>query len=131
MNERQLISTVRQALDESAQHLPLRVTHRLEQARKAALAPLRESPAARPTTRPVERAPAEASPYLPWRITAVVLPAVVLVGGLLLIDNLLEQRAAVEIAELEAALLVDDIPIAAYADPGFGAYLRKTSLTVE
>ena len=130
MNERLFTCAVRQALDESVQHLPLRVTHRLEQARKAALAQVRESQPARPPAS-ADRSPAEATPYLPWRIAAVVLPTVVLVGGLLLIGDLLEQRAAVELAELEAALLVDDVPIAAYTDPGFGAYLRKTSLTVE
>lgn len=133
MNERRLTSALRQALDDSAQRLPLRVTHRLEQARKAALAGVSDvAPRAnRPTNRPTASATAYIAPYLPWRIAAVLLPTIVLVGGFMLIGNALERRDALEIAELEAALLVDDVPIAAYADPGFGAYLRKASLTVE
>lgn len=129
MNERRLTSALRQALDDSAQRLPLRVTHRLEQARKAALAGV--SDVAPRANRPAARATAYIAPYLPWRIAAVLLPTIVLVGGFMLIGNALERRDALEIAELEAALLVDDVPIAAYADPGFGAYLRKASLTVE
>jgi hypothetical protein len=169
---------VRQALDESTERLPWRVTHRLEQAREAALARLPadevRSPAAGPAQRLMQPAhvgragpgsggssdsgaaapgrpsspyaavlgairratrgatttdfapDGRARPGLAWRLAVVAVPMVVVVTGLLSFSELASERSANEVAELEAAVLADEVPISAYADRGFGAYLKTS-----
>ena len=55
---------------------------------------------------------------------ASVLPLVVLAAGLVLIHTVQSERRASELAEVDAALLTDDLPPAAYADPGFVQFLK-------
>jgi hypothetical protein len=55
---------------------------------------------------------------------ASVLPLLVLAAGLVLIHTVQTERRANELAEVDAALLTDDLPPAAYADPGFVQFLR-------
>jgi hypothetical protein len=62
-----------------------------------------------------------------WLKLASALPLLVLVGGLVLIQHhhTLEQiRVA---AEIDAALLADELPPAAYGDPGFSEYLHDAA----
>ena len=59
-----------------------------------------------------------------WSRIASVLPLVVLVAGLVLIQQLQIEHRASELAEVDAALLTDDLPPAAYADPGFAQFLK-------
>lgn len=56
---------------------------------------------------------------------ASVLPLLVLAGGLVLIHTFQTDRRASELAEVDAALLTDDLPPAAYADPGFVQFLKQ------
>jgi len=56
-----------------------------------------------------------------------VLPLVVLAAGLVLIHISQSDGRASELAEVDAALLTDDLPPAAYADPGFVQYLKLKS----
>ena len=56
---------------------------------------------------------------------ASVLPLLVLAAGLVLIHGLMTERRASELAEVDAALLTDDLPPAAYADPGFVQFLKS------
>ena len=60
-----------------------------------------------------------------WQQVGSVLPLVVLVSGLVLINSVMNERRASEVAEVDAALLTDDLPPAAYADPGFVQYLKS------
>ena len=60
-----------------------------------------------------------------WNRVASVLPLVALVCGLFLIHSIQNERRANEVAEVDAALLIDDLPPAAYADPGFAQFLRS------
>lgn len=55
---------------------------------------------------------------------ASVLPLLVLAAGLVLIHTVQTERRANELAEVDAALLTDDLPPAAYADPGFVQFLK-------
>lgn len=59
-----------------------------------------------------------------WQRVASVLPLVVLVGGLVLIHGMENEYRASELAEVDVALLTDDLPPAAYADPGFVQFLK-------
>lgn len=56
---------------------------------------------------------------------ASVLPLLVLAAGIVLIHTVQTERRANELAEVDAALLTDDLPPAAYADPGFVQYLKS------
>ena len=57
---------------------------------------------------------------------ASVLPLVVLAAGLVMIHQAQSERRASELAEVDAALLTDDLPPAAYADPGFVQFLKSS-----
>lgn len=59
-----------------------------------------------------------------WMKLASVLPLVLLVAGLLLIERQ-EQIEQIHVAaEIDSALLADELPPDAYNDPGFQEYLR-------
>jgi hypothetical protein len=60
-----------------------------------------------------------------FNLIASVLPLLVLAGGLVLIHSVQSDRRASELAEVDTALLTDDLPPAAYADPGFVQYLKS------
>jgi hypothetical protein len=60
-----------------------------------------------------------------WRQIATALPLVVLVGGLVVIHSIQNDERATEVAEVDAQLLTDDLPPAAYADPGFVQFLKS------
>ncbi len=57
------------------------------------------------------------------RITAA-LPLIALLVGLVSIHFIQNERRANEIAEIDAALLIDDLPPSAYTDPGFVQFLK-------
>jgi len=61
-----------------------------------------------------------------WGLVASILPLLALVAGLILIHTIQNERRASEVAEVDAALLTDDLPPAAYADPGFIQFLKQT-----
>jgi hypothetical protein len=60
-----------------------------------------------------------------WQRIAAVLPLLALVAGLIVIHVVQNDRRARELAEVDAALLTDELPPAAYADPGFVQYLKS------
>ena len=59
-----------------------------------------------------------------WLRVASVLPVFALVGGLLLIQQWQDLRQIDVAAEIDAALLADDLPPTAYGDAGFVEYLK-------
>jgi hypothetical protein len=59
-----------------------------------------------------------------WNRIASALPLVVLAAGLVTIHVVQNDRRASEVAEVDAAILTDDLPPAAYADPGFTQFLK-------
>jgi len=60
-----------------------------------------------------------------WGRIGSALPLVALVAGLFLIHTIQNDRRASEVAEVDAALLTDDLPPSAYADPGFVQFLKS------
>lgn len=59
-----------------------------------------------------------------WARVAGMLPLLALVAGLLAIYVVQNDNRASEIAEIDAALLTDDLPTTAYTDPGFLQFLK-------
>lgn len=60
-----------------------------------------------------------------WGRLASALPGVVLAAGLVTIHGIQNELRAFEVAEVDAALLIDDLPPEAYADPGFVRFLQS------
>ncbi len=59
-----------------------------------------------------------------WLRFASVLPLIALVGGLVLIQDWQNRTQISVAAEVDEALLGDDLPINAYRDPGFSEFLK-------
>ncbi len=59
-----------------------------------------------------------------WNRLASFLPLIALVVGLIAISVIQNDMRANELAEVDSALLVDDLPPAAYADAGFAQFLK-------
>jgi Protein of unknown function (DUF3619) len=59
-----------------------------------------------------------------WLRLSSLLPLAVLLIGLLLIDRHYTQAQIEAAAEVDAALLADDLPPEAYRDPGFAEFLK-------
>lgn len=59
-----------------------------------------------------------------WTRLGAFIPLLALVVGLLAIAVVQEQRRANELAEVDVELLADDLPPAAYTDPGFVHFLN-------
>lgn len=67
--------------------------------------------------------PASPTPW--WARLASFAPILALVLGLVAIDQLNLAQRIEAAAEIDAALLSDDLPPAAYADPGFAEFLKQ------
>ncbi len=59
-----------------------------------------------------------------WRPLVSIVPVLVLVAGLMVMGNVQDETGTSEVAEVDAALLTDTLPPAAYADPGFVQFLK-------
>ncbi len=59
-----------------------------------------------------------------WSRIGSVLPLVALVVGLLTINSFQSDNFAVELAEVDSALLTDELPPDAFSDPGFVQFLK-------
>ena len=115
-------------LSEQAERLPHDIGERLRVAREQAVV------RARQLSRAEAAAPAllhagggslalGATPW--WVRMASVLPLMLLVLGLVLIQHVHERAEIDAAAEVDAALLSDELPPEAYGDPGFVAFLNQ------
>jgi hypothetical protein len=111
--------------------LPYEVSERLRAARTQALAKRKRIAALR-TASSVTAAGGAATltagdePLSWWNRVASALPIVALIAGLVVIHSIENERRASEVAEVDAALLTDDLPPSAYADSGFIQFLKQS-----
>ena len=122
---------VARALSANLEQLPYEVQERLRAGRMRALAARRVSPVL--ATRPQAQQMGDGTltmgaPWRGWTPLASLFPMVLLVVGLLTINVVLDEYRANEVAEVDSALLTDDLPPTAYTDPGF-VYFLKLSVT--
>lgn len=113
-------------LDEVAARAPHDIEQRLRVAREQALARARERRAAAGAVTVSADGSAALGGW--WMRLASLLPLVLLVGGLVAISQEAVQEQLDAAAEIDAALLADDLPPAAYSDPGFLAFLKNPPL---
>jgi hypothetical protein len=126
-NEHALAQKICIRLDRSTEQLSPRITERLAAARAAAMAAA-ATPGPAPRSVPSRAAAllASDSPPLWWRVSATALPALLLVLGVFLVNTVQQEQSVEEIAEIDSALLTDELPLVAYADHGFGVYINNT-----
>ena len=60
-------------------------------------------------------------------VPRVLLPIAVLILGLIAINHWQDSQLAAEIEEIDAAVLTGDLPLDAYLDKGFDAWLKRPS----
>ena len=117
-------------LDDGLAALPHDITERLRAGRMQVLAQ-RKVPALQPARSVSVSADGQATlggdeRLSLWQRIASALPIVLLVAGLVTIHVVQNDRRAREGAEVDAALLTDDLPPSAYADPGFVQFLKSS-----
>jgi hypothetical protein len=118
------------ALTARAEDLSHDVTERLRFAREQALTRAREVRLAAPASTTVVAVSRQGSATLGrmapwWQRAASALPLLVLVAGLFVIEHWSAREQVLAAADIDTQLLADDLPPAAYSDPGFAEYLRS------
>ena len=120
---------VRHALNEHAEALPAATLDRLGAARKLALAhKKKDAPLRVFAPRAVFAGPAGAffEQPLSW-LGRVGVAAPLVLGAALFVGmyQSAQQERVNELADIDAAVLADELPLSAYLDHGFNAYLAK------
>jgi hypothetical protein len=143
VQEHRLALAITDALESGNEHLPYRITLRLEQSRQAALAAASAQhlaqlqPAvgsAQPNSTVALTRPDHFTSHPGfehrrwWRVGSVVLPLLIVVAGLAGIGWWHDTDDLVDLAEVDASLLLtdDELPVSAMADRGFNVFLRNT-----
>lgn len=62
-----------------------------------------------------------------WNALVSAVPLLALMAGLVMINIAQDESSVHDVAEVDAALLTDDLPPAAYADPGFVQFLKTSA----
>lgn len=115
-------------LDASAEALPHDISERLRVARLQALGKYREVQAR--VAAPVLQGNGVAAlggggdERGLWPSLVSLVPLLALIAGLVAIQVFGTDQIAQELAEIDAAILTDDLPPDAYADPGFVQFLK-------
>lgn len=116
-------------LSEDADNLPHDLSQRLRVAREQAVARARQLHLTQARAAGVHHAGqgslALSPPPSLWLRAASLMPMVLLLAGLMLIQHLHTRAEIHAAAEIDAALLADDLPPEAYGDPGFALFLRQ------
>ena len=120
---------VRHALNENLDILPASTANRLASARKIALsrkkndAPLHMVASQRALAGQIGNFFNEPLSWIGRMSLAI--PVIVVVIGLIGIYQAEQQQRISEIADIDVAVLADELPLTAYLDHGFNAYLAK------
>ena len=111
---------IRHALNENLDKLPASTTDRLAAARALALS---RKKADAPRVPVQEKRPLFDMRWM--RGLAVAAPLLAMVVGLVGVYHVEREQRTAELADLDAAVLSDDLPLTAYTDHGFNAYLAQ------
>jgi hypothetical protein len=130
MNENEFGYRIRQALNEGLDRLDYRTTYRLQQAREAALARQSGLQTERGWVPALQTAggPPLDEPSHGWlQRLGLAAPLLAVIVGFVGIYEYQESRRISETADIDFAVLLDDVPIETYADKGFGALLKTSN----
>lgn len=116
-------------ISQSADQLPHDVTERLRAARMQALSKRKVGAVAVANAVSLQNGAATLQSSSDeggfWRKFASVIPLIALLAGLVSIGWIQDDLRADELATVDSELLLDELPPAAYTDPGFVQFLRK------
>ena len=129
---------IRHALNDTLDELPASTTDRLAAARAHALARKKAALPAQSRQTQAQRRPLfdlsglAAVFSTPWVArAATVAPLVAMVAGLVGVYQFQQEQRVAELAELDAAVLSDELPLTAYTDHGFNAYLVQQQQSLQ
>jgi Protein of unknown function (DUF3619) len=126
--EARIALRIARALSERSDELPHDIAERLRVARMRAVeraSELRKLNAALAPQQQRGGAFVMSGPPSWWLRLASLAPLALLVVGLLLIQSSYVDQQVRAAAEIDAAILTDELPPQAYSDPGFAEYLRS------
>lgn len=118
---------IRQALNEGADRLDYKTLLKLEQARKAALARFDAARGGRARVPAAELVAVDSTGGM-WNWlhrVGLIVPLFVMVIGFVGIYQWRESQRISDLADIDLAVLLDDGPLEAYADQGFGAFIQQ------
>jgi nucleotide-binding universal stress UspA family protein len=131
--EGQVALRITARLSRGAEDLPHDISERLRFARERAVAAAQHrrraetaAVVAAPVVVSAGRSAALGGPPSVWLRMVSALPLVMLLAGLVLIQHHHEAEQIAAAADIDTALLADELPPDAYRDPGFVEYLRGT-----
>jgi Protein of unknown function (DUF3619) len=116
---------VRHALNANLDNLPPSTAERLASARKLAVSRKKAHAPVRISQRVLAGNIGSFFSFSSLGRAGVVIPLLALVAGLSGIYQYEQEQRIAEIAELDAAVLSDELPLTAYLDHGFNAYLAQ------
>ncbi len=122
-------------LEHSNQQLPYNITERLRASRIRAVASRRVPQTQWQTAEELQAQNGTLNLKFPSKIQAAfsslfsLVPLICLAAGLVLLYDFHNDQSALELAEVDSALLVDDLPPLAYADPGFANFMKNNANT--
>jgi hypothetical protein len=115
---------VRHALNEKLDDLPASTTDRLAAARPAARARKKAHVEVRVARTELATAGGFGNAFGWINRFSVALPLMLVLCGMVGVYHYEQQQSIAELAELDAALLSDELPLSAYLDHGFNAYIE-------
>lgn len=116
---------VRHALNARLDEIPQSTADRLANARKLAVSRKKAHAPARLAQRSLAGSVGSFFSFSSLGRAGVAIPLMALVAGLAGVYQYEQERRIEEIAELDAAVLSDELPLTAYLDHGFNAYLAQ------
>jgi len=117
MNEQDFAERIASRLDQGLDDLPPGTLYRLRLAREKALSQLRHGDMP-------ETAPAMGAPLLSRRLLVPVFALILTLSGLVIWQQQTIQNGnKADLAELDAQVLSDELPVTAYLDQGFEVWL--------
>ena len=117
MNERDFAERAADYLDSGLDHLPAGTLYRLRLAREKALSQVRDGNM--PTSTPVKGAP-----LLSRRLLVPLFAVILILSGMVIWQHQsIQNTSKTDLAELDAQVLTDELPVTAYLDQGFEVWL--------
>lgn len=115
---------VARRLNQAADQLPHDITERLRVARMQALSQLQtaQQVVVHASGAAALQGMASSSAWVRW---GSVVPLLALAASLFAVNMVISDERANELAEIDTALLTDDLPPSAYTDPGFAQFLKS------
>jgi hypothetical protein len=117
---------VRHALNENLDHLPASTVERLAAARKQAVARKKAQSPVQAAQRLLAGNVGAFFSFSSLGRAGAIIPLLALVAALSGVYQYEQEQHIAELAELDAAVLSDELPLTAYLDHGFNEYLAQT-----